>query len=476
MLANVRHRIDAEGLLAPGETVVVGVSGGVDSTALLHILWKLNQHYLYGWNLHAVHLNHRFRGAEAEEDAAYVKRLCDSLGVTCHLYERDVPGYMRKTGMGAQEAAREVRYRLFADVARQVGATKVAIAHHADDQVETILFRMLRGTGLRGMAGMRIRRWLVPGQVELVRPLLGVFRRELEVYCEEAGMSPRTDSSNLSRKYRRNRLRLDVLPLLETINPRYREHLLRLADLAKDDDDCLTEIARRNLEQVIIARKPNTLVGINISRFQTGDLALQRRMITLILSYLSSDMEWSSQHVEAVLSVIVHENPSAVLHLPAQITVQRVYERLFFAKNGTASVAEPYCRELEVPGTMRIDEHGIVFRAKWLEAPPDLDALTAYAAVFDAACLPERLMVRNRRPGDRLRAFGSGGKKLKELLIDAKVPKVWRDKIPLLVAGDEIIWVPGVRRSAFAPVSATTTKCLYVEAEFGEEWQEVYHA
>lgn len=474
MLADVRNEIESEKLLIPGETVVVGVSGGNDSTALLHILATLNENYHYGWKLHAVHLNHGFRGEEARQDALYAQELCKKLGVTFHLFEYDVPAYMEQTGMGGQEASREIRYRLYQEVGARYKATKLAVAHHADDQVETILFRFVRGTRLHGLSGMPRRRMLEDSQMELIRPLLHKTRKELEAYCLENELKPREDSSNQSRKYSRNLLRLDVMPLLSKVNERYREHILEAAAAIGQDEAFLMKLAREHLEQVTMETKHDSVV-IEKDKFQTCDVALQRRMITLILSYLSKQTEWSSQHVETVLHMLGGSRPSAELHLPGQLVVSRMYGRILFRRSGREDRIHTYCYELAVPGSTWIDESKATVHITYLEGPMDLERLPKNEAVFDADHLPGALYLRNRKPGDRLTLFGSAdGKKLKDLLIDAKFPRVWRDKLPLLTAGDEVILVPGVRRSAVAPVNEQTRRFLHVRIEFGEDWREVF--
>jgi tRNA(Ile)-lysidine synthase len=462
-----------EQLLLPDETVVVGVSGGNDSTALLHILVALNENYHYGWKLHAVHLNHCFRGEEARQDAGYAQELCRQLGVAFHLFEFDVPAYMERTGMGGQEASRQIRYGYYVQVAEEQGAAKVAVAHHADDQVETILFRSVRGTRMNGLSGMPKRRWLDEGKIELVRPLLSQTREELERYCRENGLAPREDSSNRSRKYKRNLLRLDVMPLLEQVNDRYREHILKAADSIRQDHLLLERLAEEHLREVVIAKKQDEIV-IDNDKFQKCDVALQRRMITLILGYVSKQTEWSSQHVEAVLHLSGGSRPSAELHLPGQLVASRVYGRIHFCPKGREERIHMYCYELSVPGSTWIDESKVWVHTSYLERSMDWERLMENEAVFDADRLPGPLFLRNRKPGDRLTVFGSGEKKLKDLLIDAKVPRAWRDRLPLLTAGEEVILVPGVRRSAVAPVNEQTRRFLHVRVEYGEDWREVF--
>ncbi|QRG67817.1 tRNA lysidine(34) synthetase TilS [Brevibacillus choshinensis] len=473
MLASVHNEIVREGLLLSGETVVVGVSGGNDSTALLHILVALNENYHYGWKLHAVHLNHCFRGDESRQDALYAQQLCERLGVAFHLFEFDVPAYMEQTGMGGQEASRVIRYGYYEQVAKEQGATKLALAHHADDQVETILFRFVRGARMNGLSGMPKRRWLGEGTIELVRPLLHRTREELEGYCLENGLTPREDSSNRSRKYKRNLLRLDVMPLLEQVNDRYREHILEAAESIRLDHLLLERLAEEHLREVLITKKQDEIV-IDNDKFQKCDVALQRRMITLILGYVSKQTEWSSQHVEAVLHLSGGSRPSAELHLPGQLVVSRVYGRIHFCPKGREERIHMYCYELSVPGSTWIDESKVWVHTSYLERPMDWERLMENEAVFDAERLPGPLFLRNRKHGDRLAVFGSGEKKLKDVLIDAKVPRAWRDRLPLLMAGEEVILVPGVRRSAVAPVSEQTRRFLHVRVEFGEDWREVF--
>lgn len=474
MLASVHNEIEASGLLLPGETIVVGVSGGNDSTALLHILASLNKQYQYGWKLHAVHLNHGFRGEEARLDAQYAEALCSELGVVFHLFAYDVPSYMKKTGKGSQEASRELRYRFYREVGSAHGASKLALAHHADDQVETILFRLVRGSRLQGLTGMPQRRMLEDSEMELVRPLLHKTRQELEAYCQENRLVPREDSSNRSRKYKRNLLRLDVMPLLAEVNERYREHILDLARAISQDEAFLTRLARERLDEATIEKKQEAFM-IDKDKFQTCDVALQRRMITLILSYLSKHTEWSSQHVETVLHMLGGSRPSAELHLPDKLVVSRMYGRILFSRRKRQDCIHTYSYELAVPGVTRIDESNATVHISYLEGPMDWGRLPDNEAVFDADQLPGALYLRNRKPGDRLTLFGSAdGKKLKDLLIDAKFPRAWRDKLPLLTAGDEVILVPGVRRSAVAPVNEQTRRFLHVRVEFGEDWREVF--
>lgn len=474
LVESVRTFIKKEALIQERESVLVGVSGGTDSVALLHILHTLSKRQDCGWRLHAVHVNHGFRGEEAKEDARYVEQLCTTMGIPCTVLERDVPSYMKETGKGPQEAGREVRYRLFEEVALEVGATKLALAHHADDQVETVLFRLLRGTTLHGLGGIPLRRWLVPEQVEVVRPLLPFHRSQLEEYCAQHRLFPREDSSNRTGKYARNRLRLQIIPLLEEIQPQFREHILRLSRDADADERYLTLASKKLLPEVIKSRSTNR-IGIDLQKFQSCDVALQRRMIPLILKYLSDRYDVSSRDVEAILTLARSDNPSARLCLAEGIKVSRMYHSMVFevfsGKEGTAA----YCVPLEVPGNTKVKIPNVTIQITVTERMPDWKQLPPNTAVFDSSLLTKPLYVRSRKSGDRMVPFGSvNAKKLKELLIDAKIPREWRDRLPLILAGDDIVWVPGVKRSAHALVTEQTLRYVIMEVTFGEEWREVF--
>lgn len=480
MYVRVQKQIEQQQLLLPGETIVIGVSGGVDSIGLLHILTRLNEQYHYDWKLHVVHLNHGFRGKEADEDAAYVQEMCHTLGVICHSYYRDMPTLMKESGLGAQVASREVRYQLFIDTALEVGASKVAVAHHADDQVETVLFRMMRGTSLQGFSGMPVRRWLVPDMIELVRPLLSITREELEKYCEIHQLSPRHDSSNDSRKYKRNLIRQDIIPVLSQVNARAKEHILQLAELANSDDTYLQSLSEEALNRIIV-RKENNEIILKKKCFETLDLALQRRMIPLLLSYLSTETEWSLQHVEAVLRMISQPNPSASLDLPDGIRVERMYEQICFYKGTEVSSNNKsfFSYKLNVPGTTWIPEAELYIHIRSISFKEDLPesyTRTPTLAIFDANALLGELMVRSRLPGDRISFSTNTGihtKKVKDILIDHKVPKNKRDRIPLLFSGDQLLWIPGVKRSAHAWINDKSNRYYLIQVDFANELQEV---
>ncbi|GAB7387195.1 tRNA lysidine(34) synthetase TilS [Bacillaceae bacterium] len=458
MLLRIERYIREKKLIEKGDHVLVGVSGGPDSIALLDVLQRLGPRFSF--SLTAVHLNHRFRGEEAEEDARFVASFCAERNIPCIVQAVDVPALVAERGGNPQAVARDERYRFFGEAAKRSGANKIALAHHADDQVETVLMRFLRGTGLRGLAGIPVRR--KHGEFEVIRPFLEVDRREIEGYCRERRLPYRIDSSNYATKYLRNRVRLEVIPYLQELNPNLREAILQLAEIAGEEDRFLDALARREMEAVVRSRSDREIV-IAKGAFRKLDLALQRRIVKLILSCLSpAQTEPLFLHVKEILRLIGGEKPSASLDLPAECRVEIVYDRVRFAR-GKKQGAADYAYALRIPGETEIPELGKKVRCR-LFAAGERPELTAPFAVFDFDLLPEEPILRRRRPGDRVKPLGmDGSKKVKDIFIDKKIPRTERDFCPVVACGGEIVWIPGIVRSRHALVSAATRRVLAIE-------------
>ncbi len=302
------------------ETVVVGVSGGADSVCLLHVLAKWRKRL--GINLHVAHLNHQLRGAESEADAEYVSELADSLGIPITIDRQDVAAHRAKRNYSIEEAARELRYAFFARVAREVEANRIAIGHTRDDQVETILMHILRGTGINGLCGLApcspmsydsqgmSRRAealnLAKGQrsnLLVIRPLLDITRKEATSYCREHQLVPRIDSSNRSLSFFRNRLRLQLLPLLRQYNPSVDQALLRLADIAKEDNAFIEQQASELWDEA--ARQENNIIYLDRKQIASLSIALQRQLLRAAMTRLAGDVrDIEASHIEAARSLL----------------------------------------------------------------------------------------------------------------------------------------------------------------------------
>lgn len=446
-----------------GRAILVAVSGGPDSMALLHLLVRLGRELSFP--VAAAHVNHRFRGAEADAEAELVRRTAAEWGVPCVVGDIDVPAHLARTGGNAQEVARRLRYAFLRDAARERGIGVIATAHHADDQAETVLMRLIRGTGPGGLAGIPEQRR--EKELELIRPLLRITKQELLEYCRRNGVPFAIDSSNRKRDYVRNAVRLDLLPLLERYNPRVRAALVRLAELAAAEDDFLQGAAAEAFARLV--RREGDGWIVDRRGFCHLHLALQRRLIKLILNCLAIRPDSiASDRVEDILAAAADDAPSVHrLDLGGGIVWTREYDRLRFGFSGEAGAA--FCHSVPSPDTsVKVPEAGLVFRFRTLTGPEvsafDRSEDTAW---FDLAALPFPLCVRSRRAGDRMEPYGlDGSKKVQDLFVDAKIPRSRRDAVPLLTdSAGRILWIPGVRRSRHALVGPDTREVLRVDVE-----------
>lgn len=325
--------IEKGSLLEPRQRVVVGVSGGPDSMALLHALRELSAEQRFGWVLHAAHLHHGLRGSEADADAAFVKDAMDRLGLGCTV-ERLEPGAVGAAGKGSlAEAARRLRYAFLGRVCERIGAGSVAVAHHADDRAETILHHAIRGTGMRGLRGMQAKRALQSGgSIQLVRPLLGFRRANVMAYLEDRKIAYCLDRTNEQLDHTRNRIRHRILPLLcEEVNPRTVEALLRLGDQACLLESFVNEQAERLLASLTVSHDDDLL------EISLGELAVQPRALQLevvrqaVSGFGLGERDLSFAHLSAVCDMIDGSEGAGGMDLPGRLHVRRQADRIVFS-------------------------------------------------------------------------------------------------------------------------------------------------
>ncbi len=460
VLGKLNRILEDEHLLQPGDHIVVAVSGGPDSTALLQLLFLLSGRW--GWTLTAAHANHGFRPEESEREAAWVRAFAEERGIPVVYQELQVPAYLKQHGGNPQDAARLLRYRFLLETARRLGAGRIALAHHADDQAETVLMRLLRGTGISGLGGIPMRR--MEQNVELVRPLLRITKNELLEELDRQDIGYCTDSSNTKLTYTRNRIRLEALPYLARFNPSVAQALNRLAGLASSDDDYLN----REAEQAFRRMAQAVQGGLRLDRrdYATLHVALQRRVLKLILNYVSSGTEPQDfEEVERIRSGLLQEGKPNAVWQTGGLRVVRAYDEVRVEQAEQISAGLAYCYTMEeADGELWIPEAScrLVFRtvpAAELISGPDGEQ-----AFFDEDALRFPLTVRNRRDGDRMRPDGlNGSKKVKDIFIDHKVPQAVRERLPLLVDREEkVLWIPGLRRSGTAKVIDGTRRVVCV--------------
>ncbi|MDO8532248.1 MAG: tRNA lysidine(34) synthetase TilS [Dehalococcoidia bacterium] len=448
--------------------LVVGVSGGPDSVCLLHILASLQRKL--GLSLHVAHLDHGLRGAEAEADAAYVARLTADMGVPATVEKRDVSAYRRgRKGLSLEMAAREVRYAFFADVMRAQGASTLALAHTAADQAETVLLHVLRGSGLGGVRGLRpVGPWpLRAGDAswKVVRPLLDVSHAQTESYCRAHALEPRTDASNRDLSFLRNRVRWDLLPVLRRYNPRIESALARLARAAGDDLDYIDARAAEAWPAVV-RPDPRGLV-VDAQGFAGLPAALQRHIcIRALEEALDGPQGVTAAHVEAMLGAL-RKSVGRSLRLPDGLVLSVEHGGLVLGRQPESrSPFPPLAGEhpLRVPGATRLPGWRITAREMAREEVRSLP--TGYQAALDRAAAGDSLVVRARRPGDRFQPLGmTEPKKLQDCMVDAKVPRLWRSRIPLVCSERGVLWVVGWRIGERVKVTEATRRVLLLEFE-----------
>ena len=471
VLSKVRETVNKYGLFRRGDGVVVGVSGGPDSLCLLHVLVRLQDEYRL--RLHVAHLNHLIRGADADADAAFVAELAARWGLPATVEAIDVPAYAAEHRFSLEEAARRVRYQFLARVAQEVGAVSVAVGHNADDQVETIVMHWLRGSGLAGLRGMLPLSPLAPDSpLRLVRPLLEVTRSEIEAYCARHGLTPRFDRSNLDTTYFRNRLRLELIPYLETYNPDIRRILRRMALVLADDYDYLRGELLRIWPQVV---KEESLQAItfDLAAWRALHPSLRRATLREAIRRLRRalrNIDWI--HIENAHRALMDKGTGTRVTLPQGLELRIGYHDFIIAPEGYIPLPEDIpllfveSLPVSIPGLTPLPDSQWVLETRILR-PEDLpsqwdDNPDPWQAFLDHERTGSSLLLRRRLPGDRLRPLGLGGtKKLNELMIDVKIPAVWRNLWPILASPQGIVWVPGVRIDERARITQDTRRVLW---------------
>ncbi|PEB51986.1 tRNA lysidine(34) synthetase TilS [Bacillus pseudomycoides] len=444
-------------VLEEHSTIVVGVSGGPDSLALLYYLLEKREEKKL--KIVVAHVDHMFRGDESYEDLRFVENLCQEIGVICETIRINVSQYQQQYGMNAQVAARECRYAFLERIMKKYDAPYVALGHHGDDQVETILMRLVRGSTPKGYAGIAVKRPFHNGY--LIRPLLAVTKEEIVNYCNSLGIIPRMDPSNEKEIYTRNRLRKYVLPYLKEENPHVHERFQKFSMLMQEDEAYLQELAFEKMNKVI-TKKSNKHIVLSIPVFESMSMPLQRRGIQLILNYLYEykiPSSLSSIHIDKVIAFFKRTQPSGSLDFPEGLKIVRTYEECSFRFK--QEIVFPFSQVLSVPGAVTLANGDKIIAEINEEIPSNMNE-TVFVAKYNDISYP--LLIRSRENGDRMSIQGmSGTKKIKAIFIEAKVPKEKREEWPIVCdASGNIIWVPLLKRSAFAISQETANKDKYM--------------
>lgn len=427
--------IDSE-LIAPGSAVVVGVSGGPDSLCLLHALVSIAD--MFDLMIVPVHVNHKLR-PEADDEAAHIEEICDRMDLDIELFEASCSELAEDAGVSVEEAGRIIRYGIFDDVARSIEEEDgvpgerivIALAHNADDQAETVLFRLIRGTGPHGLAGIPAVRMSEAGYL-IVRPLLSVERKEIEEYIRENRLRPNIDASNSDNRYARNRIRNELIPYLEkNYNPKIREHLRRYAKLAFTDDMLLREIAVNEYADDISFDEERGRAVLDLKRAKDNPPSVNSRIVRMMLEVLGLESNATYENISAIMDLMYSDHPSAGIDLPLGIRAFREYGTLVFSAD----------EEI-----IRPDESLEIWPQVMMKRDFEPDEDQPYAAFdFDSFNAEHpgsigEIVLRTRHEGDYL-PMKNGSKKVQDLMVDSKVNRNARDSMLMAAIGSEVLWI-----------------------------------
>jgi tRNA(Ile)-lysidine synthase len=457
--AGLRHK--------KSSSIVLALSGGPDSVALFYALRELAPRF--GYRLAAAHLNHRLRGAESDRDEAFVRDLCSTLGVELTV-ERSSD--LDPAASNLEERAREARYGFLAGAAALLGASHIATAHHADDQAETVMLRLLRGAGAAGLGAMADTMTLAPTGLTLLRPMLRVGRQEILRYLDSIGARFVSDSSNAHQGFLRNRVRVELLPKLEReYAPGLGRRLAALATEMRELDDYVAQAARVELNSRLSEAVPGgPLDLLDLNGFAGLHPALAVALLReFVAARIGSLRRFTRRHIDDMRRLIAGESPSATLDLPGGWRAARRYAALAIepqgAKGRPLAAGDGFAVPLVREGVTRVPQAHFVFRSDVMPADAAPMPLGLDVACFDADLTAAGLVVRNFARGDRVSPFGmKGSRKLHDIFVDRKVPRPRRPTFPVVTLEEEIAWLPGMVRGRVALVTGETVRVLRLQA------------
>ncbi len=441
-------------LFSPGQKILVSLSGGADSLTLFHLFLRIKEDW--GLEIEVFHLDHKLR-PESSEQAERISQMVKDKGLICHSFGAEIKELQRERGGSLQEVARNERLKLLEKTGIERSVDRIALGHQANDQAETLLLNLIRGTGTGGLAGIPYK-----GKGKIIHPLLDVWRKDIEKYCQVWGLEIMEDPSNYSSQYRRNQLRLEVIPWLEKeFNPKLQESLWRTAKNLQEDSFFLEEMALKELEKKWKSREES----LELKWLLELPVSLRKRVLLGACRKISPGKSFYFEHLDLLDALLRIGQTGSRLDLPG-VTVEKGYRKLYFFAAKKSEPEEDYCYYMPIPGKVTVPEAGVIITAERVEKAR-WEQLDKNKIIVDGDKLGQKLMVRSRRPGDRFWPFGSPGqKKLKDFFIDSKIDRWKRRKIPLLVSTEgSIVWVIGCRVSEKYRVEAETKNLVEIKCE-----------
>ena len=473
LVRKIYKTVEESGMLCQGDAVIIGVSGGADSICLLSVLKNLQTNL--DLKLTAVHIHHGLRGEAADRDRDFVMQMCAALQVPCEVFHKDIRKMAREQHLSEEEAGRLFRYDCFEKVRQQKHASKIAVAHHMDDQAEPVLLNLFRGSGLKGLAGIPV----VRGKI--IRPLLSVSRREIEAYLERNGIIYKNDATNFETEYTRNRIRLDILPYVtENINQGAAVHIAETAAIASDICRYIekqAEAAGRTIIQWKLLQSVSA-AEIDAEGFISQDIAIQREILRQVLSGMTGQLkDIRAVHIETLRELFCG-HAGRKINLPYDLSAERTYTAVSVFKNQTHNnrgndVFSETSSEIriDVPGNYILDAGKrklcleIFPVEKNLQIPKKM-----YTKWFDYDRIKNGLILRKRQSGDYMVIAGGHKKALRRIMMDDKIPQSDRETLNLLTDGSHVLWIPDTgRMSEYYKITGETKLILSAELKEIEE-------
>lgn len=464
MYKKVMSYIKDNNLIKSGDKVLVALSGGPDSVCLLNILYNLKAEL--NIEVGAAHLNHLLRDKDAFEDEEYVKTLCKSLDIPCFVKRVDINKYSKDKKMSSEMSGREARYNFFDDIVKDEGYTKIATAHNANDQAETILFRLMRGSGIEGLCGIKVRR------DKIIRPILCLSRKEVEEYIEINNLKPRIDKTNFEKIYNRNKIRLDMIPYIkENFNEDIIQTLNRMSVLLQKDNEFIENSARSFYEKHCIEQSDYFIIKKEM--FDNKEAVVTRVIRYALTNFSKTHYDFEMKHIYEICN-LAKNNSGKAIDLPNKIYAENIYGDIYIKEriniNNIDVKQEIVVNKNEINGKkIFFDNENIEFSLLKNDSNLDLNQnnLIKY---FDFDKINDSISLRKRKNGDKIIPLGmKGSKKIKDLFIDMKVPKEERDCIPLLCFDENISWIVGIRVSEEYKITNKTKNILRVIVERKEK-------
>ena len=458
LINKVVATITRHSMLSGGEKILVGLSGGPDSVCLLSVLSALRERFVL--EISAVYIDHEMRPNETGKEIEFCRNLCQRLNVPFYTKAVNVKSYARDRKMNMQEAARQLRYRTLEEISHDIGADRIALGHTANDQAETLLMRLFRGSGPTGLSG------IPPVRKTIIRPLIDIGREEIEKFLGDEKTEHITDSSNLKKSYLRNKIRLSLIPTLKEYNPDLIDTLSKTAAIFRDEERYFETIVTKALMK-LISRKTDSRIELFLAPLEIMDKAIMRRVLRRAIDETKGLRGISFIHIEDITDLIRSGDSGDRIYLPKGIRVIKEYSIVILTSELPATLGS---YSLSVPGEVILKEAGILIKSSLntrseSQAREDNDRWTA-SGIFDADKLKYPLVVRRRKDGDFFYPAGFGKrKKIQDFFVDEKVPRDERDRVPLVISGNDIIWVVGYRGDQRFKVGEGTEKVVRFEVK-----------